>query len=65
MRATRPINAIALSNVGDFSSKRNETFDDVWLIHSHSVYCPLAGKSKDARSTSTGEVGKSEGTKRS
>ena len=29
MRATRPINAIVLSNLGDFSSKRNETFDDV------------------------------------
>jgi len=29
MRATCPINAIVLSNLGDFSSKRNETFDDV------------------------------------
>jgi hypothetical protein len=29
MRATSPINAIVLSNLGDFSSKRNETFDDV------------------------------------
>ena len=29
MRATSPIKAIVLSNLGDFSSKRNETFDDV------------------------------------
>jgi hypothetical protein len=29
MRATSPIKAILLSNLGDFSSKRNETFDDV------------------------------------
>jgi hypothetical protein len=65
MRATRPINAIVLPNLGDFPSKRNETFDDAWLIHSHSLTTSWQSKSKDTRSASTGEVGKGEGTKRS
>ena len=58
MRATSPINAIALSNFGDFSSKRIETFDDVWFVHSRTFTTSWQSKSKDTR---TGSI--KEGTK--
>ena len=53
MRATRPINPIVLSNLGDFSSKPNETFDDV-LSYIAVHLLPLGrDKSKDTRTGST------------
>jgi hypothetical protein len=58
MRATSPINAIVFSNLGDFSSKRNETFDDVWFVHSRTFTTSWQSKSKDTLTGSTKEATK-------
>jgi hypothetical protein len=53
VRATSPINAIVLSNLGDFSSERNETFDDVWFVHTRTFTTSWQSRSKDTRTGST------------